>query len=66
MELIYFMLGMAIFTFTDASDDVNLKMSMTYVCLILLCLFFILNIIMSIYFICQGRENLRAKDLEAK
>ena len=66
MELIYFMLGMAIFTFTDASDDVDLKMSMTYVCLALLCLFFILNIIMSIYFICQGRENLRAKDLEAK
>mmetsp|Transcript_3910 Transcript_3910/g.4624 ORF Transcript_3910/g.4624 Transcript_3910/m.4624 type:complete len:328 (-) Transcript_3910:861-1844(-) len=66
MELCYFCLAMAIFTFTDSTDDVQLKELMTTVCLTLLCIFFLANIVMAVFFMCTGKETLRVRDQEAR
>lgn len=59
MEFIYFMLGMMAFAFTDATDDVHLKDVAATGCVIFLCLFIILNLLMAFYFVGQGRATLR-------
>ena len=59
MELIYFLLGMSIFSFTDATADIGLKTAVAIVCIVLLCLFFFSNIVTSCLFACKGRAALR-------
>ena len=59
LELVYFLLAMAIFVFTDATDNVDIKFVMACACLVLLALFFVINISMAIYFMLTGRESLR-------
>ena len=59
MELIYFLLGMAIFTFTDATDDIDLKRVVAIACIVLLCFFFFANLVVSCYFANKGRAALR-------
>ena len=51
MELIYFLLGMIAFAFTDAVPaELNLKSTAAYACLGLLCLFALSNFMMSFFF----------------
>ena len=66
MEVIYFSLCIAMFSFTDATDDVPLKLVVAWVAIAFLVLFFAVNILMSLYFACRGRDKLRASDLKHK
>lgn len=66
MELIYFVLAICIFTFTDATGNVDIKIVFAHVCLVLLCLFMFSNFMMSVYFTYQGRDFLKEKDKARK
>lgn len=66
MELIYFVLAICIFTFTDATGNVDIKIIFAHICLVLLCLFIISNFLMGVYFAVQGRDYLKQRDKERK
>ena len=58
MELVYFLMIMSIFVFTDATDNIDLKTKIGYFCLVLLAIFFVSSILMALYFLCLGRDTL--------
>ena len=62
MELIYFLLGMAIFVFTDASDELKLKTVAAFACIVLVIFFTAVTFFMSFYFAVKGKASLRASD----
>lgn len=66
MELIYFVLAICIFTFTDATGNVDIKIVFAHVCLVLLCLFIVSNFLMAVYFTYRGRDYLKEKDKARK
>lgn len=66
MELVYFVLAICIFTFTDATGNVDIKIVFAHICLVLLCLFILSNFLMSVYFAIRGRDYLRMKDKARK
>ena len=59
MEILYFLLGMSIFTFTDATGEVPLKRTFAIICIVLLCLFIISNFLVAFKFSRTGRDSLR-------
>ena len=66
MEVIYFLLSISIFTFTDATDDVRLKKSLAIVAIVLLCAFFLCSFLSACFFACKGKQALRESDLNEK
>jgi len=66
METIYFLLIMAMFSFTDATDNIDLKRRVAVVCIILLCLFFFSNILTSAIFARTGKATLKENDKRRK
>ena len=66
MEFFYFMLGMFVFAFTDATAELALKNFAAIGCLTFLCLFILANFLMSFYFATEGRASLRAADIRHK
>ena len=50
MEFFYFMLGMLAFIFTEATDEVDAKLTAAIASLVFLCLFVLANFLMSCYF----------------
>ena len=59
MEMIFFMLGIAAFMFTDATDDVGLKTTLGYMVFTLLWIFVIVNLYRTINYAGQGKEKLK-------
>ena len=66
MELLYFLLGMSIFVFTDATDDLTLKQVGAYACIVFVTMFAAATFFMSFYFAVKGRASLRASDKRRK
>ena len=66
MEFIYFMLAMAIFTFTDATGDIDWKLSAATACFALIIFFVFYNFMVAAYFCLKGRVALKANTLKVK
>ena len=64
MEFIYFMLAMAIFTFTDATGDIEWKVSAATACFALIIVFVSYNFMVAAYFCLKGRVALKANTLK--
>jgi hypothetical protein len=56
MELIYFLLGISAFMFTDATADVDSKVSLGYIVLGLLCLFLLVSLRKSGQYAREGQD----------
>ena len=64
MEFIYFMLAVAIFNFTDATGDIDWKLTAATVCFALILLFVFYNFMVAAYFCLKGRVALKAHTLK--
>ena len=62
MELIYFILAITAFCFTDATADLDLKKFVAVICLVMLILFILSNLLTACYFARKGRSTLRELD----
>ena len=65
MEFIYFLLTVAIFLFTDATGEINLKLLAANSCFFLLIFFIFYNLMVAVYFWCKGRVALKANSQQA-
>ena len=59
MEFIFFLMAIFAFMFTDATDDVILKLILSYVILILLWIFVIVNLYVTISSVLKGKSRLK-------
>ena len=64
MEFIYFLLAMAIFTFTDATGDIEWKVTAATICFCLILVFVFYNLMVAVYFCLKGRVALKAITLK--
>ena len=62
MEFIFFLMAIFAFMFTDATDDVYLKNILSYIILILLWIFIIVNLYVTISNTCTGKRKLKEKE----